>query len=534
VAIIGGLIVSQALTLFTTPVIYLMLDRLRLRLRRRPAMPRRAVTSGALMLTAIVVGLGGVLSSGCAVGPRYAVRPVVTPPAYKEAPAATAGGTGAAIEGGGAWQPANPRDEESKGEWWRVYRDAELDALLARIDISNQNVKVAEAQMAQARAMVKASRAAEWPVATVDPSVTRSRVSATRTAALRTNTLTNTDHMLPLDVSYEADVWGRVRNSVASSKAAYQASAGDLETMRLSMRAELATNYFQARAVDAQARLLDETVAAFERALSLTDARHQAGIASGIDVAQARTQLETTRAQRIDLGVQRAQLEHAIAVLIGVPPANFTLAAVSSSTSPPEIPVGIPSTLLERRPDVAAAERRMRAANANVGVAKAAYFPSLMLSGSGGFESVTLAQWLSWPSAFWSLGVAVSQTVFDGGARRAQMAQNQAAYDATVASYRQTVLTAFQDVEDNVSTLRVLADEARQQDVAVQAAQRSLDLAMAQYRIGVTSYLDVITAQSTLLTNQRTSLTILGERMTASVQLIKALGGGWDRAMLPR
>ncbi len=550
VAIIGGLIVSQALTLFTTPVIYLTLDRLRL--RRTPMMTPRAAAPGAagpgaLMLMAIAVGLGGVMLSGCAVGPKYAVPPVVTPPAYKEAVAANAGtagtdaaaagaagGTGVATEGGAAWQPANPSDEESKGEWWRVYGDAQLDALLARVDVSNQNIKVAEAQMAQARAAVKASRAAYWPVATVDPSVTRSRVSATRTAALRTNTLTNTDHMLPLDVSYEADVWGKVRNSVANSKAAYQASAGDLETMRLSMRAELATNYFQARASDAQIKLLDDTVAAFERALSLTEGRQQVGISSGIDVAQARTQLETARAQRIDLGVTRAQFEHAIAVLIGEPPANFTLPAVSTLAPPPDIPVGIPSILLERRPDVAAAERRMRAANANIGVAKSAYFPSLMLSGSGGFESVTLGQWLSWPSAFWSLGVAVSQTVFDGGARRAGLMQNQAAWDATVATYRQTVLTAFQDVEDNASTLRILADEARQQDVAVQAAQRSLDLTMAQYRGGLASYLDVITAQNALLTNQRQALTILGERMTASVGLIKALGGGWDRAMLPR
>jgi NodT family efflux transporter outer membrane factor (OMF) lipoprotein len=301
----------------------------------------------------------------------------------------------------------------------------------------------------------------------------------------------------------------------------------------LSMRAELAASYFEARAIDAQARLLDETVAGYERGLALTEARHQAGIVSGVDVAQARTQLETARAQRIDLGVQRAQLEHAIAVLIGEPPANFTLATVSAWTTTPDIPVGLPSILLERRPDVAAAERRMRAANANIGVAKAAYFPAITLSGSGGFESVSLAKWLSWPSALWSVGAAVSQTVFDGGARRAEVARNEAAYDATVATYRQTVLTAFQDVEDNASTLRILADEARQQDVAVQAAQKSLDLATAQYRGGVTSYLDVITAQNALLANQRTALTILGQRMTASVQLIKALGGGWDRAMLP-
>jgi NodT family efflux transporter outer membrane factor (OMF) lipoprotein len=340
-------------------------------------------------------------------------------------------------------------------------------------------------------------------------------------------------------------VWGKVRNSVASSVATYQATAADLETMRLSMRAELAANYFQARSIDAEARLLDETVAGYERGVSLTDARHQAGIVSGIDVAQARTQLETARAQRIDLGVERAQLEHAIAVLIGEPPANFrlttvttpaangTLAANATLAPPPDIPVGIPSTLLERRPDVAAAERRMRAANANIGVAKAAYFPSITLAGSAGFESVSLAKWFSWPSALWSIGAAVSQTVFDGGARRAEVRRNEAAYDQTVATYRQTVLTAFQDVEDNVSTLRILAEEARQQEVAVKAAQRSVDLAMAQYRGGMTSYLDVITAQNALFTNQRTELTILSQRMTASVQLVKALGGGWDRAQLP-
>jgi hydrophobe/amphiphile efflux-1 (HAE1) family protein/NodT family efflux transporter outer membrane factor (OMF) lipoprotein len=542
VAIIGGLIVSQALTLFTTPVIYLMLDRLRL--RRLPS-PRPATAVGALLI------LGAACSSGCAVGPRYAVPPVVTPPAYKEA--APGGAAGTAAGGGAAWQPANPRDDQSKGAWWRVYHDAQLDALLARIDVSNQQVKAAEAQFAQARAMVRASRAGFAPTATVAPSVSRARGSATRSTAAQTGGRTSNDDQLPFDLSYEADVWGKVRNSVAASRAAYQASAADLETMRLSMGAELAADYFEARAIDAQARLLDQTIAGLARGLALTEARHQAGFVSGLDVAQAQTQLETARAQRIDLGVQRATLEHAIAVLIGEAPATFTLAAAGPETasaaapgaspraddasavwaSAPEIAVGLPSTLLERRPDVAAAERRVRAANANIGVAKAAYFPAVTLAGSGGFASQALATWLSWPSALWSLGATVSQTVFDGGARRAEVARSQAAYDAAVSSYRQTVLAAFQDVEDNAAALRILADEARQQDVAVHAAERSVDLALAQYRSGVTSYLDVITAQNALLDNRRTALAIRGQRLVASVQLIKALGGGWDRARLP-
>jgi outer membrane protein TolC len=560
--------------------------------------------------------VGACLAAGaCTVGPRYATPPVVVPPAYKEAAAGAGAGAGAGatpIPGGGAWRPANPQDEASKGAWWHVYGDADLDALLARIDVSNQNVKAAEAQFAQARALVRVSRAAYAPTVTVDPTVTRSHVSANRTAAITTVGRTNTDHQFPFDVSYEADVWGKVKNSVAGSVAAYQASGADLESMRLSLRAELAADYFQARAIDAQAALLDETIAAFEHALTLTEARHTAGVVSGADVAQAQTQLETARAQHIDLGVQRAQFEHAIAVLVGEAPASFTLpvrplgaapAAAANATAtagdagaqsaalatdgtkpsavaalpgaagpqgapgiagnpgasvpgaadassvaaggssrsigadllaPPEVPVGLPSTLLERRPDVAAAERRVRQANANIGVAKAAYFPALTLAGSAGFESIALATWFSWPSALWSVGTTVSQTLFDGGARRATVAQNQAAYDGAVATYRQTVLGAFQDVEDNLSTLHILANEARQQEAAVQAARKSLDLAMAQYTGGVTSYLDVITAQNALLANQRTALTVLGQRMVASVQLIKALGGGWDRASLPQ
>jgi outer membrane protein TolC len=550
------------LTLFTTPIIYLTLDRMRL---RRAAAMR---TARVLVLLLAVAG-ASLVSGACAVGPPYVTPTVTTPTAYKEAPKDVTRVT--PIPGGGAWLPANPRDAESKGTWWRVYGDSDLDALLARIDVSNQNVKAAEAQFEEARALVRLNRAAYAPTVTVNPSVTRSRVSANRTAAITTSSRTNTDHQLPFDVSYEADVWGKVKNSVAGSVASYQASAADLESMRLSMRAELAADYFQARAIDAQASLLDATVAAFEHALQLTEARHTQGVVSGADVAQAQTQLETARAQRIDLGVQRAQLEHAIAVLVGEAPASFTLpmrplvaiaTTVSGAPTPngpesattvapvasganapptflnadavvPEVPVGLPSTLLERRPDVAAAERRVRAANAGIGVAKAAYFPSLAFSGTAGFESIALATWFSWPSALWSVGTTVSQTIFDGGARRATVAQNQAAQDAAVATYRQTVLTAFQDVEDNLSTLRILEAESRQQDAAVTAARKSLDLALAQYTGGVTSYLDVITAQNALFTNQRTALTVLGQRMVASVQLIKALGGGWDRASLP-
>jgi len=348
-----------------------------------------------------------------------------------------------------------------------------------------------------------------------------------------TQNQTATTYSLPIDLSYEVDLWGRIRRGVEASVASAQASAADVQTTRLSLQAELAVDWFQLHSLDQQRLLLDTTIAGYETALKLTRDRHDQGVASGVDVAQAETQLETTRAQAIDTGAARASFEHAIAILVGKPPADLTIPPAPIGVQPPAIPVALPSDLLERRPDVAASERRMAAANAQIGVATAAYFPSLSLSASGGVASSTLSTLFSLPNRVWSLGAALAETVFDGGRRRAATEQAKAGYDAAVAVYREDVLTSFQNVEDNLATLRVLADEAAQQAVAVAAAERSLTLARNRYDGGITTYLEVITAENIALTNERAAVDILARRMTASVNLVKALGGGWSAAELP-
>lgn len=380
---------------------------------------------------------------------------------------------------------------------------------------------------------MRENHAGYYPTITTSPSVTVSHSSQTRlisgsTGTVVTGTGTNTSYSLPVDFTYEVDAWGRVRRSVESARASAQASLADLATVRLSLQAELASDYFILQSLDAQKAILESTVTDFQKALDLTRKRHDGGIASGVDVAQAETQLETTRAQAIDVGVQRAQLEHAIAVLIGETPAMFSLSSTPLQSEPPQIPLGLPATLLERRPDIAATERRVAAANAQIGVATSAFFPNLLINASGGFAGNSLANWFSMPGRFWSLGPALALTIFDGGRRRAISDQAWASYDATVAEYRQNVLTAFQDVEDNLSTLRILADEAAVQDAAVTAAQRSLQISNNRYEGGIVDYLEVLTAQNTLLQNRRAAVDILQRRMTASVQLVKALGGGWN------
>jgi NodT family efflux transporter outer membrane factor (OMF) lipoprotein len=341
------------------------------------------------------------------------------------------------------------------------------------------------------------------------------------------------DFQVGLDFSWELDVWGRIRRTVESSRSSAQASAGDLEAARLSFQAELAQDYFQLRTLDAQKQLLDETVSAFEKFLRLTQDRFANGVASQADVVQAQTQLKTTQAQAIDVGVQRAQLEHAIALLMGQAPSSFSLPAAPLAATPPAIPVGVPSELLERRPDIAAAERRVAAANAQIGVAVAAFYPTITLNASSGFESSSLAQWFTAASHFWSVGPGISQTVFDGGLRHAQTDAARAAYDATVATYRQTVLGAFQGVEDNLAALRILEEESGVQDEAVKAAQKSVDLTTNQYKAGTVSYLNVITVQTIALTDEVTAIQIRGRRMAAAVLLVQALGGGWTAAELP-
>jgi len=484
--------------------------------------------SKRLQLSAIVLFL---LSfwSGCAVGPKY-TRPAVQPPvAYKE----ELPGPGQGTE---EWKTAQPADALAHGKWWELFNDALLNTLEEQVNVSNQNIKAAEAQFRLARALVRANRAAYSPTVSTTPSVTYSHFSANRSIQSQrqfTGSQTFTDFQLPLDLSYEADLWGRIGRTVEASQASAQASAADLETIRLSLHGDLAADYFQLRALDTEKQLLDETVGVYEKALELTTNRYQGGIASQADVSQAQTQLEATRAQAMDVGVQRAQLEHAIAVLTGAAASTFSIPAAVIPLSPPRIPVGVPSELLERRPDIASAERHVAAANAEIGLAKAAYFPSLRFAASAGLESTQIGNWLSWPSRLWSIGPTLAQTLFDGGQRRALTDQAKAAYDASVADYRQTVLTAFQEVEDSLAAMRILSAEAKQQEAAVKAATRLLEISMNQYRGGVATYLQVIISQAALLSNQRAAVDIGQRQMIANVSLVKALGGGWNDSQLP-
>ena len=451
---------------------------------------------------------------GCAVGPDYHRPEVQITPSYKEA---------------GEWKPAQPQDDLDRGKWWAVFGDPLLDTLVGQVEISNQNVLVAEAQFRRARALVASSRAAYFPTLDAGVSVVRSR-SPTGVIGGTTAGRTITNRSASLNSAWEADLWGRLRRTVESSEAGAQASAADLAAARLSAQAELASSYFQLRVLDAQKQLLEDTAAGYQKSLDLTKNRYDAGVAAKVDLVQAETQLKSTQAEAIDTGVQRAQLEHAIAVLIGKAPAEFSIAPVPLAVTMPRIPMGLPSELLERRPDVAGAERRVAAANAQIGVAKAAYFPSLTLSASYGSRSADASQWFTVPSSFWSIGPALAQSIFDAGLRRAQTEQAIAAYDATVAQYRQAVLAGFQEVEDNLAALRILGEEAEVQEAAVRAARESVLLTTNQYKAGIVSYINVVTVQTTQLSNERTAMGILGRRLVAAVTLVKALGGGWSAA----
>jgi len=469
----------------------------------------RGLVVGATLLAVV---------TGCAVGPDYVRPPVAAPDAYKE------------IQG---WKVAAPRADVLRGAWWEMFGDPQLNALEEQVDISNQNVAAAEAQYREAAALVREARAGYFPTVSIGVGVTRSRTSGGAGSRTTGNGTTVNDYTLPINASWEPDVWGRIRRTVESQRASAQASAADLEAARLSARASLAQDYFLLRAQDAQQQLLTATVADFERSLQLTRNQYEAGIVSRADVLQAETLLETTRAQAIDVGVQRAQLEHAIALLIGVPPSTFSLPPASLVATPPGVPPGMPSELLERRPDVASAERAVAAANAQIGVAEAAYFPTITLSAQGGFDSSSAAQWLTWPMRFWSIGGTVSETVYDAGLRHARTDEARAAYEASVATYRQTVLAAFQAVEDNLAALRILEQEAGVQDGAVKFAQQSVAVITNEYKAGTVTYLNVITAQTAALSDERAAIGILGSRMVDTVLLIEALGGGWSAADLP-
>jgi NodT family efflux transporter outer membrane factor (OMF) lipoprotein len=446
-------------------------------------------------------------------------------PAYSEQPPAS-------FQGANGWKPAQPSDAVLRGKWWELFGDPQLNALEEQVDPANQTLKIAEANFRQARAAIELNRSFLYPTITAAPQINAEHTSGNRPTGFRA--ITAGDFVLPLDLSYEVDLWGRIRRTVASAREQFQASAADLENVRLSLHAEVGTDYFEAHSLDAQKRLLDDTVVAYRRALQLTKNRFEGGVASKAEVAQAQTQLNTTEAQDIDVTAARAQFEHAIAVLVGKPPEEFKLLVMPLRQTPPPIPIGVPSQLLERRPDIAAAERRMAAANEQIGIAQTAFFPQLLISASDGFEGSSLINWFNWPSRFWAVGPQMLETVFDAGRRRAQVETAEAAYDADVATYRQTALSAFQEVEDNLSSLRILELELAKQHEATASAEYSLELSLNRYKGGLVTYLEVITAQSIALTNERTEVDLLRRRMDASVLLIKALGGGWDVSKLPQ
>lgn len=469
---------------------------------------------GALVL------LGGLLSlTGCAVGPKYHPPSTPTSPTFKEM---------------GNWKTAQPSDQNLGGNWWEIFQDPQLNVLEQQVNVSNQNLKAAVAQYQEARAALRYARADYYPTITASPSATREKFSSNSPLTPTLRGATVNDFTIPLDLSYQVNAWGRVSRNVELYRTQAQASAADLAVVNLTMHADLAVDYFAARSLDAEEKILRDTVAQYEQALQLNEDRYQGGVASEVDVEQAETILKTTRAQLIDVGVARAQYEHAVAVLAGKPPAEFALPPLPLTTPPPPIPVGVPSELLERRPDIAASERSVASANAQVGLAKLAYYPVVNLVASGGFESKSITTLIQGPSAIWAAGASAAVTVFDVGRRRALNDQARAAYDSAVASYRQAVLTAFQEVEDNLAALRILEGEAGVQAEAVQAAERSLALSNIRYDGGVTSYLEVITAQNAALSDEVTAVNILGRRMASAVLLIEALGGGWDRSNLPQ
>jgi NodT family efflux transporter outer membrane factor (OMF) lipoprotein len=469
--------------------------------------------------------IGVLLLSGCMVGPDYNRPPTPMTPTFKEAPPENFKSTA-------AWKVAEPADGKLRAKWWEIFGDPRLNELEDQVTVANQTLKAAEARFRQARQMVLFNRAAQFP--TISAGVTANSVGESSNAPFITTAHPPTgDFILPIDLSYEVDLWGKVRRSVTAAGDEAQATAADLETASLSLHAELAIDYFELRAADRQKQILDDAVESFKAALTLTQNRYNGGDAPGSDVTQAETQLQTAQVQDTDITLQRAQFEHAIAVLIGKPPAAFSLPMMPQDGSAPPIPVGLPSTLLERRPDIAAFERRVAEANEQIGIARAAYYPTVTLGGIAGPEGTSVANWFDWPSLFWAVGLSLTETLFDGGRRHATSEAAIANYDAMVADYRQTTLSAFQQVEDNLAALRILEQEVRQQHDAVVSSQETLRIFNDRYAGGVDTYLPVIIEQTLVLTNQRNEADILRRQMDASVLLVKALGGGWHARELP-
>ncbi|MGB6200826.1 MAG: efflux transporter outer membrane subunit [Candidatus Acidiferrales bacterium] len=499
--------------------------------------PTRRPTRAAAALTFALA----LVISGCNVGPKYHQPSTDAPPAYKEL-------TPQDSTVAGIWKEAQPSDAAIRDKWWEMYNDPELNALEEKVDVSNQNLASAYASFLAARAMVREAHSQFYPTLSFGPAINAGQQSRTLTSnnsgttgSSTTTTTTTTptttgvigDFELPFDATWTPDLWGRVRNTVRAAQYNAQADAADLENMRLTAHAEVAVDYFELRGQDSLKQLFDDTVKAYQESLRLNTVLYNTGIQNDEAVAQAETQLDTAEAQATNLAILRAQYEHAIATLTGQPASTFSIPVALLKQAPPPVPVGVPSQLLERRPDIAQNERLVAQANSLIGVQRAAYYPTLTIDASAGFESTSLAKLLTWPSRFWSVGPSLSETIFDGGLRRATVQQYVAQYQESVANYRQTVLTAFQQVEDNLSNLRILSMEITEQDAAVAAAQKDLQIATNRYKLGLDPYLDVITAQTTLFTNQQTAVDLREQAMNANVQLIEALGGGWDTSQLP-
>ena len=475
---------------------------------------------------------------GCVVGPKY------HPPA-SQAPAAAYKESPTQFKDTGDWTVAQPADAKLRGKWWEIFDDSELNALEEQLDINNQNIKQYFENFMEARAIVREARSQYFPTLTAAPSITHSRASAnlgvgtaststtTTTTSTTTTQLQSTLYSLPLEASWEPDLWGKVRNTLRQAQYAAQVSAADLENERLTEQASLAEYFFEMRGQDQLQKIFDDTVDADQKAYDLTRSLYEEGIDDQISVVEAETTLRSAQAGATNVGVARAQYEHAIAVLVGKTATNFSIPVKPMTAAPPPIPVGVPSELLERRPDVAAAERTMAEANASIGIAYAAYYPNLTLSADGGFESSAFKNWLSWPSRFWSVGSSLSETLFDAGLRRATVQQYVATYNADLASYRQTVLAAFQNVEDSLAEVRILSKEIQQEQQAVDSAKTFLKLEQGRYDTGIDPYLDVLIAQTTVLADLQTLNALQVQQMTSAVALVEALGGGWDRSQLP-
>jgi NodT family efflux transporter outer membrane factor (OMF) lipoprotein len=479
--------------------------------------------------------------TGCTVGPKYHPPATPAPPAFKEAPPAAPPANqtqnNAAPNNGnqdnGNWTVAQPADAKIRGDWWAIFNEPELNDLEAQLDINNQNIKISFENFLEARALVGEARALYFPTVNAGPSYNRSRSSGNLRSTATANTGTTSQiYSLPLDVSWTPDLFGRIRNQVRAAQYTAQVDAADLELERLTEQADLAEFYFEIRGQDALIDLWTKTVAYYQKSLDLTQAQYDTGVGDQISVVEARTTLQSAQSSLTNLEISRAQFEHAIAMLLGKPASAFSMPRRGITTAPPPIPIGVPSLLLQRRPDVAAAERTMASANANLGIAYTAFFPSLTLSASGGFESSLFKHLADWPSRFWSVGPSFSQYVFNA-ALKADLRQFVAIYNGDVANYRQTVLVAFQQVEDFLSQTRILSQQIQQQSAAVASAQASLDLEMGRYETGIDPYIDVVTLQNTVITNQQTLYSLKIQQMTGAVELVQALGGGWDTSQLP-